>query len=182
MLTLNWGCQFPYWESIQHKTFSQILIGCPTLGQEYCKLICWYWKTMRGQLWTLTCPIVKPVVNAGEKESASLEKIHIHWNCKYIIMYIILSRLIRPSEWPTKLSPLCATELLQEGIFCFVDRAFLYITIWCVKTWIETNWLAVTVKLFEWCSFNEVIRVWVEVQMKEGTYCNYGPSLAGKPG
>ena len=48
--------------------------------------------------------------------------------------------------------------------------------------WIETNWLAVTVKLFEWWSFNEVIRVWVEVQLKEGTYCHYGPSLAGKPG
>ena len=34
-----------------------ILIGCSTPRQEYCKLIGSYWKSMRRQLWTLTCPI-----------------------------------------------------------------------------------------------------------------------------
>ena len=30
--------------------FSQSLIGCSTLSQEYCKLIDLYWKIMRRQL------------------------------------------------------------------------------------------------------------------------------------
>ena len=34
-----------------------VLIGCSTLSQEYYKLIGLYWRLMRRQLWTLTCPI-----------------------------------------------------------------------------------------------------------------------------
>ena len=40
-----------------YTTLSRNLIGCSRLGQEYCKLIGWYLKIMRRQLWTLTCPI-----------------------------------------------------------------------------------------------------------------------------
>ena len=41
-----------------YTTLSQNLMGCSTLSQEYCKLIGRYWKIMRKQLGTLTCPIV----------------------------------------------------------------------------------------------------------------------------
>ena len=44
-----------------YTTLSPNLIGCSTLSQEYCKLISWYWNIMRRQLWTLTCPIGKPL-------------------------------------------------------------------------------------------------------------------------
>ena len=42
-----------------YTTLSRNLIDCSTLSQEYCKLIGWYWKIMKRQLWTLTYPIPK---------------------------------------------------------------------------------------------------------------------------
>ena len=36
-----------------YTTLSQNLIGCSKLSQEYCELIWWYCKIMRGQLWIL---------------------------------------------------------------------------------------------------------------------------------
>ena len=51
------------------KTLSQNLLCCSTLGLEYWKLIGWYWKIMRRQSWSLTCPIVLmnnwPLTNPG---------------------------------------------------------------------------------------------------------------------
>ena len=38
------------------------LIGCSKLSQEYCRLIGWYWKIIRKQLCTLTCPIRSQVL------------------------------------------------------------------------------------------------------------------------
>ena len=38
-----------------YTTLSPKLIGCSTFGQEYCRLIGWYWRIMRRQLRTLTC-------------------------------------------------------------------------------------------------------------------------------
>ena len=35
---------------------SQFLIGCSLLSEEWCKLIGWYWRIMRRQVNTLTCP------------------------------------------------------------------------------------------------------------------------------
>ena len=43
-----------------YTTLSPNLIGCSALSQEYCKLIGWYWKIMRRQLWILPGPI-KPL-------------------------------------------------------------------------------------------------------------------------
>ena len=40
-----------------YTTLSQNLIGCSAFSWEYRKLIGWYWKTMRRELWTSTCPI-----------------------------------------------------------------------------------------------------------------------------
>ena len=57
MLTFEWS---PYLLEIPNHAIydtQSILIGCSTLSQEYCKLIGLYWKSMRRQLWTLTCPI-----------------------------------------------------------------------------------------------------------------------------
>ena len=39
-----------------YTTLSRNLIGCSIPSKEYCKLIGWYWKIVRRQLWTLTCP------------------------------------------------------------------------------------------------------------------------------
>ena len=42
--------------AFQHRNDLRNLIGYLTLSQEYCKLIGWYWETIRP-LWTLACPI-----------------------------------------------------------------------------------------------------------------------------
>ena len=39
-------------------SLSQFWLAVQHSRQEYCKLIGWYWKIMRRQLWTLACPIV----------------------------------------------------------------------------------------------------------------------------
>ena len=44
-------------------TLSQNLISCSTLSQEHCMLISWYWKIMRRQLITLTCPYLMLAYN-----------------------------------------------------------------------------------------------------------------------
>ena len=43
---------------LAYSKFSQNLIGCLTLSQEYCKLIGLHvYKSMARQFWTLACPI-----------------------------------------------------------------------------------------------------------------------------
>ena len=61
-----------------YRLHSQILIGCSLRSQQYCELIAWYWKIMRGHIDTpykfgcvmykVTC-IVGELAIKGEKSS-----------------------------------------------------------------------------------------------------------------
>ena len=53
------GIIFILWEFLNdaYTIISQILIGCSLVSEEYTKLIGRYRKTVRRQLYTLTCPI-----------------------------------------------------------------------------------------------------------------------------
>ena len=66
-----------------------IRIGCSTLSQEFCRLIGLYWRLMRRQLWTLTCPIGKlDAALAFETETA--QKVNVlHWGNKYALRYLL---------------------------------------------------------------------------------------------
>ena len=56
MLALELSSIILEFPKVAYTALCQHLIGCSTLSQEFCKLIGWYWKIMRWQLWTLTYP------------------------------------------------------------------------------------------------------------------------------
>ena len=71
-----------------YTTLSRNLIGGSTLSQEYCKLIGWYWKIMRRQLWTLTNPIPYDHWFIGLQSSWNVYWMFcvLWWFCQYPIL------------------------------------------------------------------------------------------------
>ena len=88
---------FPLTSLDGYTTLRQTLIGCETLSQDYCKLISWYYKIIRGQLWTLICP------KGGGCSSIAMEL------CYFYLIY----NWVMISKWLNHLSVWGQQMLLQ---------------------------------------------------------------------